>query len=155
MRRIFSAMIAVVLTQSCVFAQKLGNDRNLAQEAACRASGVFKSYKVKNATDGILSDGSRWCAELGNTTRLLIFRLLVRAGKDGLPVGEIQRNLGIPGSTLSHHIQRLVHVGLVNQRRDSRVLYCEPQFEAVRELADYLVSECCSLQTQLDPKTVD
>jgi ArsR family transcriptional regulator len=102
-----------------------------------------------------LENAAKRCAELGNTTRLSIFRLLVRAGKDGLPVGEIQRNLGIPGSTLSHHIQRLVQVGLLNQRRDSRVLYCEPQFEAVRELADFLVSECCSLQTQIDPKTVD
>ena len=101
-----------------------------------------------------LENAAKRCAELCNTTRLTIFRLLVRAGKDGLPVGEIQKNLGIPGSTLSHHIQRLVQVGLVNQRRDSRVLYCEPQFDAVRELADYLVSECCSLQTGLEQKRV-
>lgn len=102
-----------------------------------------------------LESAAKMCGELGNTTRLSIFRLLVRAGKDGLPVGEIQRNLEIPASTLSHHIQRLVQVGLVNQRRDSRVLYCEPQFDAVRQLADYLVSECCSLQTQIDRKTAD
>lgn len=92
------------------------------------------------------------CAELGNHTRLSIFRLLVRAGKAGLPVGEIQKNLDIPGSTLSHHIQRLVQVGLVHQRRESRILFCEPQFDAVRELADYLLSECCSLQTDLKEK---
>ncbi len=97
-----------------------------------------------------LEDAAKRCSELGNTTRLSIFRLLVRAGKDGLPVGDIQRNLDIPGSTLSHHIQRLVQVGLVNQRRDSRTLYCEPQFDAVRELTNYLVSECCSLQTQIN-----
>jgi ArsR family transcriptional regulator len=90
------------------------------------------------------------CAELGNTTRLSIFRLLVRAGKNGLPVGDIQKNLGIPGSTLSHHIQRLVQVGLINQRRDSRTLHCEPQMEAVRELAEYLLSECCSLQHHIE-----
>ncbi|NNK57182.1 MAG: winged helix-turn-helix transcriptional regulator, partial [Desulfofustis sp.] len=53
------------------------------------------------------------CAELGNTTRLSIFRLLVKAGKNGLPVGQIQSSLGIPGSTLTHHLQRLVRVGLV------------------------------------------
>jgi len=89
------------------------------------------------------------CAELGNTTRLSIFRLLVKAGKNGLPVGEIQKNLQIPGSTLTHHIQRLVQVGLINQRRESRTLYCEPQMDAIRELAEFLLSECCSLQTDL------
>ena len=87
------------------------------------------------------------CAELGNTTRLAIFRLLVKAGKKGLPVGEIQRHLDIPGSTLSHHLGRLVQVGLVNQRRESRTLHCEPQIDAIRELAEYLISECCTLQT--------
>lgn len=86
------------------------------------------------------------CAELGNITRLSIFRLLVKAGKDGLPVGKIQSSLGIPGSTLTHHLQRLVRVGLVKQRRQSRVLHCEPQMEAIRELAEYLLSECCTLQ---------
>ena len=89
------------------------------------------------------------CAELGNITRLSIFRLLVKAGKNGLPVGRIQSSLGIPGSTLTHHIQRLVRVGLVKQRRQSRVLHCEPQMEAIRELAEYLVSECCTLQSTM------
>ena len=89
------------------------------------------------------------CAELGNITRLSIFRLLVKAGKNGLPVGQIQSNLGIPGSTLTHHLQRLVRVGLVKQRRQSRVLHCEPQMDAIRELADYLVSECCTLRSNL------
>lgn len=89
------------------------------------------------------------CAELGNITRLSVFRLLVRAGKTGLPVGEIQRHLGIPGSTLTHHLQRLAKVGLINQRRESRVLHCEPQMEAVQDLAQYLLSECCSLQSEI------
>ena len=87
------------------------------------------------------------CAELGNITRLSIFRLLVKAGKQGLPVGKIQSRLGIPGSTLTHHIQRLVRVGLVKQRRQSRILHCEPQMTAIRELGEYLLSECCSLQS--------
>ena len=100
-----------------------------------------------------LAEAAKRCSELGNTTRLSIFRLLVKAGKDGLPVGEIQRSLDIPPSTLTHHLQRLVQVGLVNQRRQSRVLHCEPQFDAVRELADFLVSECCTLQTELQDQS--
>ncbi len=89
------------------------------------------------------------CAELGNTTRLAIFRLLVRVGREGLPVGEIQKRLDIPGSTLSHHIGRLVQVGLVNQRRESRTLHCEPQIHAIEELAQYLISECCTLHPDI------
>lgn len=94
-----------------------------------------------------LENAAKRCAELGNITRLSIFRLLVKAGANGLPVGEVGRILGIPGSTLSHHIQRLVNVGLIYQRRESRTLYCEPQMNAIRDLADYLISECCTLQT--------
>lgn len=100
--------------------------------------------KVDQTLD--LEAAAKRCAELGNITRLSIFRLLVKAGDSGLPVGDIQKELGIPGSTLSHHIQRLVQVGLVNQRRESRVLHCEPQFSAVRELASYLLSECCTME---------
>jgi DNA-binding transcriptional ArsR family regulator len=83
-------------------------------------------------------------AELGNTTRLAVFRYLVKIGHKGAPVGQIQKALDIPGSTLSHHISRLVSVGLIRQIRDSRVLYCVPQYEALDELVDFLQSECCS-----------
>lgn len=91
-----------------------------------------------------LSEAAERLAELGNSTRLSIFRLLVKAGPEGLPVGEIQRLLDVPGSTLSHHIRRLMHVGLVVQKRESRTLYCIAKMEVLRELLDYLVSECCS-----------
>lgn len=91
-----------------------------------------------------LTDAAERLAELGNNTRLSIFRLLVKAGPDGLPVGEIQRLLDIPGSTLSHHIRRLMGVGLVAQRRESRTLFCMAQMISLRELLDYLVSECCT-----------
>lgn len=83
-------------------------------------------------------------AELGNITRLSVFRLLVKAGPDGVPVGDIQKILGIPGSTLSHHINRLIKVGLVKQRRESRTLYCVSENMVLRELLDFLISECCS-----------
>lgn len=83
-------------------------------------------------------------AELGNLTRLAIFRVLIKAGDEGVPVGDIQKILGVPGSTLSHHISRLVNAGLVEQRRESRTLYCHPVMGAVRETADFLLSECCT-----------
>ncbi|BDD89288.1 ArsR/SmtB family transcription factor [Desulfofustis limnaeus] len=96
-----------------------------------------------------LDQAAQRCAEMGNKTRLSILRLLVKAGQDGLPVGAIQKNLDVPASTLTHHIQRLVRVGLVTQKRDSRTLYCQPQIKAIRELADFLLSECCSLQQKI------
>lgn len=90
------------------------------------------------------TDAAHRLAELGNTTRLAIFRYLVKAGHQGAPVGQIQKEFGIPGSTLSHHISRLVRVGLVEQRRESRTLHCIPQYEALTELIDFLQAECCS-----------
>jgi ArsR family transcriptional regulator, arsenate/arsenite/antimonite-responsive transcriptional repressor len=83
-------------------------------------------------------------AELGHKTRLSIFRYLVRVGPEGVPVGQIQAKLGIPGSTLSHHINRLVSVGLIRQVRQSRTLYCVPQFDALKELIEFLLAECCT-----------
>jgi len=83
-------------------------------------------------------------AELGNTTRLAIFRYLVKMGHAGAPVGSIQKALGIPASTLSHHIARLVGVGLVKQERESRILHCMPQFDVLNELIQFLLSECCT-----------
>ena len=82
-------------------------------------------------------------AELGHNTRLSIFRYLVRIGHEGAPVGQIQNKLGIPGSTLSHHINRLVSAGLIRQVRESRTLYCVPQFDVLQELVDFLQAECC------------
>ena len=85
------------------------------------------------------------CLEkLGNPTRLGIVRLLVRAGPEGLPVGAIQRHLGVPASTLSHHILHLVSAGLVRQQREGRVLRCRPDYDLLRSLVDMLTEECCA-----------
>lgn len=89
-------------------------------------------------------DAANRLAELGNSTRLAIFRYLVKAGHDGVPVGQIQKALEVPGSTLSHHISRLVRVGLVKQVRESNILYCLPEYEVLTELIDFLQLECCT-----------
>ncbi len=84
------------------------------------------------------------CLEaLGNPTRLEIFRLLVRAGPAGAPVGRLQEALGIPASTLSHHLARLVRVGLVSQERQSRVLLCRAEYKRMDALLAYLGDNCC------------
>ncbi len=85
------------------------------------------------------------CLEkLGHPTRLEVFRLLVRAGPEGLSVGDVQAHLDIPASTLSHHLSKLQAVGLLEQRREGRVLYCRPNFARMQAVVDFLTAECCS-----------
>jgi ArsR family transcriptional regulator, arsenate/arsenite/antimonite-responsive transcriptional repressor len=80
---------------------------------------------------------------LGNPTRLSIFRFLVKAGDPGLAVGQLQDRLGIAASTLSHHLHKLVLVGLVTQERRSTVLVCRANFAMMRGLVDALAADCC------------
>jgi ArsR family transcriptional regulator, arsenate/arsenite/antimonite-responsive transcriptional repressor len=81
---------------------------------------------------------------LGNVTRLALYRALVRAGYDGLPVGRLQEQLAIPASTLSHHLQRLVATGLVTQERQATTLICRANYETMNGLIGFLSEECCA-----------
>jgi DNA-binding transcriptional ArsR family regulator len=81
---------------------------------------------------------------LGNTTRLQVYRTLVRAGEAGLPVGQIQERLGIPASTLSHHLQRLLLTGLVTQERQATTLICRANYPVMNDLLGFLADECCA-----------
>ena len=83
---------------------------------------------------------------LGNPTRLKLFRLLVQAGRKGLPVGHLQRELGIPASTLSHHVARLVRAGVVLQQRQGSTLHCHADYDAMNNLVDFLNENCCQGQ---------
>ncbi|MGL4928726.1 MAG: ArsR/SmtB family transcription factor [Plesiomonas sp.] len=90
-----------------------------------------------------LDEVAKALKELGHPTRLFIFRHLIKAGESGLPVGEIQKQLSIPASTLSHHIAALVSVGLVKQNRESRTLMCVSQYDVLEEIIEFLHEECC------------
>lgn len=81
---------------------------------------------------------------LGNPTRLRIYRMLVRAGMDGLAVGGLQQKLDIPGSTLSHHCKKLIDADLVTQERNGTTLICRANYKAMNALIGYLVDECCA-----------
>lgn len=84
------------------------------------------------------------CLEkLGHPNRLEIFRLLVRAGHGGLAVGDIQRHLAIPASTLTHHIAQLVSAGLVRQTREGRILRCTADYKRMETIMAALTDECC------------
>src|SRR5262245_37575923 len=81
---------------------------------------------------------------LGSPVRLKIYRLLVRAGLDGLPVGAVQDRLGMAASTLSHHIRKLIDTGLVTQERLGTTLISRADFDMMRGLIGYLTEECCA-----------
>lgn len=93
-------------------------------------------------------------AALGNRTRLRLFRLLVRAGPEGLTVGDLQRHLDTPASTLAHHLATLARAGLVEQERRGREVICTASFTAVHGLAAYLTEACCQGVTLPDADDV-
>lgn len=81
---------------------------------------------------------------LAHASRLAVFRLLVRAGVQGLPAGEIARGIGVLPNTLSTHLAILGHAGLVQSRREGRsVIYCA-DYDGMRDLLGFLVADCCA-----------
>jgi ArsR family transcriptional regulator len=95
-------------------------------------------------TDGLaFEDAARCLAELGHPHRLQIFHLLIEAGAKGLSVGAIQSELGIPKSTLAHHIAQLVSAGLMTQSREGRVQRCRVDAVRGQSLLTFLISDCC------------
>ncbi len=90
-----------------------------------------------------LEKAAKQLEALGNPTRLQVYRSLVRAGDDGLPVGRLQEKLGIAASTLSHHLRRLILTGLVTQERQVTSLICRANYPAMDRLVGFLVDECC------------
>ncbi|WP_298123816.1 metalloregulator ArsR/SmtB family transcription factor [Brevundimonas sp.] len=82
-------------------------------------------------------------AALGAPARLAALRLLVRAGDDGVTVGDLQRRLDMAPSTLAHHLSSLVDAGLVRQARRGREVWCTADFTALRQTADFLIEACC------------
>lgn len=83
-------------------------------------------------------------AALGHDARLSIFRLLVRAGEDGMIVGEIGAHLGLAPSTLAHHLNVLVSAGLVIQEKRGREVINRADYAAMRRTVNYLTEECCA-----------
>ncbi|MPZ31594.1 MAG: metalloregulator ArsR/SmtB family transcription factor [Rhodospirillales bacterium] len=83
-------------------------------------------------------------AALGNRTRLRVFKLLVRAGPQGTNIGTIQRLLGVPATTLGHHLGTLAAAGLVSQDRRGREVICTANFKAIGEVLAYVKEECCA-----------
>ncbi|HXM15183.1 MAG TPA: metalloregulator ArsR/SmtB family transcription factor [Candidatus Eremiobacteraceae bacterium] len=91
---------------------------------------------------------------LGTEARLRILRALLSAHPEGLIVGDIQEELEIPNSTLSHHLEKLKNEGLVNVQRESTFLRYTANTEALQELLRFLYAECCTRNKALKPKEI-
>jgi ArsR family transcriptional regulator, arsenate/arsenite/antimonite-responsive transcriptional repressor len=90
---------------------------------------------------------------MGTEPRLRIMQLLLSAHPDGLVVGEIQSELGVPNSTLSHHLEKLKNEQLVKVRRESTFLWYTANTEALEELLGFLYAECCTRNKAIKPET--
>jgi DNA-binding transcriptional ArsR family regulator len=91
---------------------------------------------------------------LGAEPRLQILRLLLAAHPDGMVAGEVQEEMGIPASTLSHHLEKLKQVGLVKVRRESTFLWYAADTDALREVLTFLYEECCTRSRAVAPEAV-
>ena len=91
---------------------------------------------------------------IGTEARLRIMQLLLSAHPDGLVVGEIQSELGIPNSTLSHHLEKLKNEDLVKVRRDSTFLWYTANTEVLQELLGFLYAECCTRSNAVKPEAI-
>lgn len=99
-------------------------------------------------------DETRAIAALGalaQETRLALFRLLVTCGPEGLPAGIIALRLGVVPSSLSFHLQQLVHAGLITQRRLSRQLIYSAEYGTMNALLVYLTDNCCGRDAACAP----
>ncbi len=91
-----------------------------------------------------LEQAAQGFAAVGSEPRLEVLLSLVRAGPDGLSVGEVQERVDLPASTLAHHLRFLAAAGLIEQERQGRMIRSRAAFERIERLADFLLRECCS-----------
>ncbi len=84
-------------------------------------------------------------AALGSEQRLAVLQVLVRAGDEGLSIGELGKRAGVSGSTLTHHMKMLSAAGLVMQVKDGRRIICiAANYDVVRNASEFLMKQCCA-----------
>jgi len=107
----------------------------------------------KKTTEQVAKFANMFSA-MGTEARLRIMQLLLSAHPDGLVVSDIQEELEIPNSTLSHHLDKLKHEGLVQVRRESTFLRYTADTDALQQLLQFLYAECCTRNKALKPEQI-
>src|SRR5262252_8528258 len=125
---------------------KRRSESNEPAQSSPRSARVVKQKTVARYADMF--------AALGNEPRLQIIRLLLSAHPDGMNVGEIQSELGIPNSTLSHHLEKLKNEELVTVQREGTFLRYSANTETLQELLSFLYSECCTRSKAIRPEQI-
>ena len=92
---------------------------------------------------------------LAQITRLDVVRLLVRAGPEGLPAGDISKTLGVPHNTLSTHLALLTRAGLIRSRREGRSIIYAPDFGGMQNLIGFLMQDCCNGRPEVCQPVLD
>jgi DNA-binding transcriptional ArsR family regulator len=93
-------------------------------------------------------------AAMGTEPRLRIMRLLLSAYPQGMVVGEIGSELGMPGSSLSHHLEKLKNEDLVSVKREGTFLRYTANTETLQQLLGFLYAECCTRNQAIEPETI-
>ena len=115
--------------------------------------GNMKATATKATLDQVARYADMFSA-MGTEPRLRIMQLLLSAHPEGLVVGDIQDEIEIPNSTLSHHLDKLKNEGLVNVQRESTFLRYTANTETLQELLQFLYSECCTRNKALNAKEI-
>lgn len=105
-------------------------------------------------TQNRISEFADMFAAMGTESRLRIMQLLLAAHPGGLVVGEIQAELGLSASNLSHHLDKLKHEGLVAVQREGTFLRCRAQVENLQALLGFLYAECCTRSRAISPAKI-
>ena len=108
---------------------------------------------IQNKPDEVVRFADMFSA-IGTEARLRIIRLLLSAHPEGMVVGEIGSELGIPPSTLSHHLDKLKNEDLVQVRREGTFLHYTANTDALQELLGFLYAECCTRNKAISPKDI-
>jgi len=110
-------------------------------------------HQSKSPSERILKYADMFSA-MGTEARLRVMQLLLSAHPEGMIVSDIQQELGIPNSTLSHHLEKLKAEDLVNVRRESTFLHYTANTEVLQELLRFLYAECCTRNKAVKPETI-
>jgi ArsR family transcriptional regulator len=108
---------------------------------------------AKKNTDKVAKFADMFSA-MGTESRLRIMQLLLSAHPEGMVVGELQAELDIPNSTLSHHLDKLRNEGLVLVSRESTFLRYTANTEALQEVLQFLYAECCTRNRAIEPRSI-
>jgi DNA-binding transcriptional ArsR family regulator len=109
---------------------------------------------MKKATPEEIARFADMLAAIGTESRLRITQLLLSAHPDGMVAGEIQAEIGVSASNLSHHLEKLRHEGVIDVKREGSFLRYTANTDALQDLLTFLFSECCARSKAVKPDKI-